>query len=200
IRMLAPAAIEGIVLDTDGTPAPGAKVRVARGGLADMAALGSLLGTESVLSDELGRFRIDGLAGRAVRLLADLDGRAPLRSKAVRIAPGTTTSGVVLQLTAGGRVAGRITDGDGRGLADWNVQLQHSDGRGFAAAVTDHDGRFAAEALAAGTYKVEAVPGDYLERVEWNAGIDEDERLELSSLIGQAMRMTVRDRVVVREG
>lgn len=205
IRLLQPAAIEGAVFDPDGNPLEGAAIRVARGGFSDALAMAVLFGgaEETVYTDASGAFRLENLSGRGVRLLGDMEGYAPLRSRVVRLTPGDTTSGVFLEFSRGGAIRGQIVDPQGKPLSGWRVQASHAGGRGIATATTDAGGVFSFDGLASGTHKLDAFPEDYISRFASEAsgmGLAGLESFDIGSLIGEAMRLVVTDRVVVRDG
>lgn len=198
IRLLPPAAIEGVTLDPQGRPATGVLVRVARGGAADSLLFSKMLGQERVESDADGRFRIENLLGTRVRLLADLEGFAPLRSKVIRLEQGTTTRGVVLQLERGGSIRGFLVDADHRPLEGWHAQAALSSGRGLRFAQTDASGAFLLEGLAAGTYKVDCIaPGAMMTPGVSQAGPTPS--FDFGKVLQKITSQTVSTRVVVRK-
>jgi protocatechuate 3,4-dioxygenase beta subunit len=201
IRLDLPGVITGLVVDVDGVPVAAARVRVSKGGPADSPFLAGLLGGRHVETAPDGSFRIGGLSGRAARLCVDAEGFAPLRSKAIRIGPGETIDGVVLELGRGGRIVGQVVDGEGSPLVGWHVQAEHTAGSGHAFARSDEDGGFVLEALASGAYKVTAMPPDYMRQTHWQP--DDPSAFgdfDLGALMAKVSEMVAEDRVVVRDG
>lgn len=202
IRLLPPASIAGVVLDADGAPVGGATIRVARGGPMDSPFVAGLLGGDGgVVADVDGRFVIEGLSGRSARLVVDADGFATMRSNAIRFAAGDTVRDVVLELSRGGVIHGRIEDGAGRGHAGWRVQAEHFSGMGHAFTSSDADGRFRFEALSAGSYKVTAMPPDFGQKSSWQPTSGQDfAKFDLGALVSGALDQMVSDRAAVRDG
>lgn len=201
IELKLPAAIEGTTLDPDGMPLAGVSVRVAKGGIADSMAMATFFGGRGVESDGDGHFRIEGLTGKRVRLLGDKDGYSPHKSKTIAIRAGETTTDVVLQLSRGGEVRGRIVDDTGSPLPAWNIQLSLANGRSIRSTQSGDEGEFYVDALAAGTHKIEAYPSDYSDRFGQDlTGMDvASGDFDLSEMMEAALKWSLRDQVVVRE-
>ncbi|MEZ5988911.1 MAG: carboxypeptidase-like regulatory domain-containing protein [Planctomycetota bacterium] len=201
LELSRPGAIAGTTVDPDGRPVPDVLVRVAQGGFQDSALFAQMMGDSRALyrSDEEGRFRIEGLAPRRLRLLADKDGYAPGRSRALKVEAGKTLEGVVLALSRGGVVAGRVIERDGPGLAGWRVQAGKTDGSAMGFTETGPDGSFRIEALAPGVYKVDGFPKDLMARVG-RASYDPQKGTGLGDIIKAATRLSVSGRVVVKDG
>ena len=196
VALPSPAVITGQVVSPNGDPVEGASVRVSKGGVVDAAAMSQLFGSNQVHTDEDGHFKLEGLAGRRVRLLADKDGFAPFKSKPITIQKGQTTSGVQLQLTSGGVVRGVVVDGSGTPLGNWNVQLAHSSGRSIASTKGEADGTFTLTGLAPGTHKIEAYPSDYMTKFGTEMRDFDEENFDLSKLMDSALKWAIRDQVV----
>jgi hypothetical protein len=201
IRLQQPATIEGVVVDPEGAPLEGVSIRIARGGPGDLFGMAAVFGSDAgVLTDRSGRFSIGDLAGRSVRLLADKAGFAPLRTRPIRIAPGESVTGVLLELGRGGSIRGRVVFADGTPPGQWHIQASHASGLGTASAVTDAEGAFRLVGLAAGTHKVDAFPIDRMQRLVGITQRRDPQDLDFASLISEAMHWVLSDRVVVRDG
>lgn len=160
--VLAPGTpVEGVVLDAaDGTPIAGADVSL--GGVT----IASLPGPESrprpqairATTDAAGRFRAEGVdpsiaSAGDVELRVSADGhgaflgRAPLETSAA----GVRT--VVVRMTRGADVRGRVVDADGRPIARARVELSwvspHSGTDERVEIVTDRDGAYRAAGCSA---------------------------------------------------
>ncbi|MHC5070716.1 MAG: MSCRAMM family protein, partial [Planctomycetota bacterium] len=202
IRLEQPAAVEGVVVDPLGAPVPEASVRAGKGGQLDSLMVAQVLGQTVVKTDALGRFRVENLSGRQVRLLVDKQGFAPLRGKPVPVRKGETTKGVVLELTAGGSIKGRLVDAAGKPIEGWIAQATHTSGLGVQVSRTGANGVFRIANLAPGTHKVDCMPSDYMKRAG-DAGTNEDlarGEVNLGKLMTTVMKWVVSDRVVVRAG
>lgn len=121
-------AISGRVLDADGEPITGAAVVLAdptRLQLTFSPVESRLSGQDRlVMTDEAGSFRIEGLSNRSYRLRVGVAARG-ITFESEAIPAGT--SGVVLQAKAEDtleRLAGRIVDAAGNGLAGVRVGLR----------------------------------------------------------------------------
>lgn len=98
VGLLLEAAASGTVVGGDGTPVPGATVRV--GYSASMAGADALAGFAAghVMSDEEGTFDIRGLVpDTPIAMQAELDGRRS-NVATIQVPPGMEQTGVVLQM------------------------------------------------------------------------------------------------------
>ncbi len=202
VRLEPPASIEGAVVDAAGSPVADATVRVARGGPMDSPFVAGLLGgDEGAPTGPDGHFRIEGLSGRSARLVVEAEGFATMRSHAIRFAAGDFVRDVVLELSRGGVVFGRIEDGAGRGHVGWRVQAEHFSGMGHAFSTSDADGRFRFEALSVGGYKVTAMPPDFGQQNSWQpTGGQDFAKFDLGAIVSSALDQMVSERVAVRDG
>jgi len=149
IRLEAPAALTGQVLDAGGNPAPLAAVQVA-------SLEGAGLATAT--ADREGRFAFERIAAGMVRVAASHRGGVGV-SAPIALGPGEPAE-VVVRL-GGATLAGRVEDGAGRGIAGARV-LAWPEGTPPAASVaatTDGDGAFSLAGLPAGPLRIEAVDG-----------------------------------------
>ncbi|MDX2011184.1 MAG: carboxypeptidase-like regulatory domain-containing protein [Myxococcaceae bacterium] len=142
------ASVRGQVLDADGSPVPGARITT-KGAAND-------LDTQSTVT---GHFSLQ-LEPGTVQLVVEHPRYRPLRQ------PVTAPSAqeLVLVLDAGGSVAGRVVDAQGRGLAGVEVaalpgvvdELVAAMGSRALRGLTDGAGRFEVQGLGAGRWVVAA--------------------------------------------
>jgi len=168
-----PPAIAGRIVDAQGQPVPGARVR-ALGTNEEGFVLPLDLEPEALpraywkqkqtVSDEQGRYRIEALDKGALRLAVRAAGFAPRYENRWRVLgePGQQLPDLVL--LPGSQLAGRVVDRAGQGLAGVTL-LESLDraqsslgvtfpGRGIPLAQTAADGSFAIDALAAGPWRL----------------------------------------------
>lgn len=136
--------ISGTVLLPDGSPAIGANVLAANQRLERTAT--------SEAPD--GHFRVDALGEGTYELVASLPGYPPARLKDPLGLFGSSEEGVVLRLSAGTRVSGRIFGLQPEELLALRIHARsgvlHADGRLGA------DGGYEVEGLTTGTWRIEA--------------------------------------------
>ncbi|MCA8943475.1 MAG: carboxypeptidase regulatory-like domain-containing protein, partial [Planctomycetes bacterium] len=202
IRLLVPASVSGITVDPNGNALAGVKIRVAKGGAADSLMMAQMLGSEIIESDADGRFRIEGLAGKRVRLVADKDGYATQRTDPIPLEVGRETKDVRVVLDGGGSLHVHLVDDAGDPLAGWTCFASHTSGRSMRIGKTDRNGEVVLVGLESGPTKVDCMPGDFMTRF---AAMGQDptqgpSMAEITSKIGEAMRMVVSERVVIRSG
>ncbi len=179
--VLTPAAsIAGRVVDAQGKPVRGATVRLEPprggrgrfgGGLAAMRR-GSQFGA-ATRSGPDGSFRLDGLAAvsNGAPLIATHAGFAQAERPGVTLKAGQALAGVVLTLTPGLAVKGRVVDEASQPVAGAEIRVAVSEGRGGGRrlarafggaapsapnAVSSADGTFTVSGLVAGPYDVTA--------------------------------------------
>ncbi len=199
IRLKSPGVIEGVTVDPEGRPVGGVVVRIAKGGVQDSLMFSKAMGQKLYKSDATGKFEIGGLRPRRIRLLADKDGYAPGRSKIIKVLEGKTTSGIRLALTSGGKMDGLVRNAEGDPMRGWRVQVGLTNGRFAKYGKTDEQGRFHLEALAAGVYKVDAFPEDFMSKLG-ASGYDPQGGGDLGAIIQKAQKLAVSERCVVKAG
>lgn len=166
---LRPAArLRGRVVDVRQAPVPGARVEVRTGGN------GGRVGMRAeALTDELGRFELDGLP--SVRVRVDAKGeRGAALAREVDLTGGDAE--VTLVLDTDGAVSGEVVDADGVPVAGAQVVAVPEDrGRfaalaesrvgGYSAVLSDDAGRFTLGGLEEGAYQVRASVVDTVQSV-----------------------------------
>lgn len=197
IRLVRPASLAGVVVDADSQPIAGAKVRVAGGGPIDALMMAKMTGAAIVESDAQGRFLLADLDGSRVRLIADKEGYAPLKSKVFELVPGGRVGDVVLQLDRGGSLHGRLVDGDGRPIAGWYVQAAHTSGLSLLFGNTDANGEFLFEGLAPGPHKVDCMSVEAMAGPGRRAQGNPDD-INIGKMMAEIMENTVSERAIVR--
>jgi len=149
------ATIAGRVVDANGGPEPFATVRVN----ADDPSVKNA-GLRTTRADEAGHFRIDGLPGVPVELVASsLD--ASSTNVAFDLSEKPQNLDAEIRLELDGVIEGTVTDGDGAPIADAQVVcVGHKIGaiglRPVTPETTDDQGRFACTGLAPGEYGLTA--------------------------------------------
>ncbi|MCG8419216.1 MAG: carboxypeptidase-like regulatory domain-containing protein [Proteobacteria bacterium] len=169
IELSAGGSVAGKVVDQGGRVARFASVRVETtrsqfGGLG----LGSS-GVRQATCDEHGGFKIKGLPRAEVRLVAQSD-EASSEAVTANLQQTPDRSGLVLELTISGTIAGVVVDSDGEPVAEAQITVlpdfwqggptDDFSLRGMAAEITDGGGRFALRGLPEGKYRVRASRGE----------------------------------------
>ncbi|HET9596708.1 MAG TPA: carboxypeptidase-like regulatory domain-containing protein, partial [Anaeromyxobacteraceae bacterium] len=143
VRLAAGAVVEGFVLQPDGAPAGGAEVVLTGGDEAVSATAGSSGGFAAEV--EAGTYTVTARRGRVA-------GAWP---SPVTVAAGGRARDLVIRLGAAAAIGGLVTAADGTPLPGAAVAVSSPGATGeLAHAESDAAGRFAVEALAAGTYQV----------------------------------------------
>ncbi len=151
------ASLSGTVVDADsGAPIGGASIGVQSSPMQNGTMVGRSAQSESVKSGPDGAFRVDGLRDEPYDVDAQADGYA---EKTLRgVLPGADGAGIVVSMTKGTRLKGRVQDPEGRAIQMAWVGLdldltgrQPNDSR-----MTAEDGTFAFEGLSAGSHAVYA--------------------------------------------
>lgn len=125
------------------------------------------LGGRGAPVDAEGGFLIEHLAPGRYVVTARAPGHPATHLRDVQVEEGRTRDVGKLELTAGGRVEGRVTGLDGRPRAGAKVRLRSPDVH--LATTTDADGSFRLEAVPAGRYEVSAVPASLAEALTQEA-------------------------------
>jgi hypothetical protein len=124
-------------------------------------------GLKRKFDDVAGAFRLDQLAPGSYVLTAAAPGQPPTRSDAVEVTAGNVTRGVRIVLGQGGSVTGRVTDDQGRALAEVVVRFdsvsQVADSS--SSAKTDERGRYRLEGAPAGPVTLRAEKRGYRARL-----------------------------------
>ncbi len=147
------AAIEGLVLDTGGRPAPGARVTVEQDLAARMASQGE---TPTAFADHEGRFHLELDPGEHA-IVAELDGFAGSAPATCSTRSGEVTEDVVLTLRLGGTLTGVVLGDDGEPAVGRMVIVQRVPTYDAQKLLTSAaDGGFRAEHLEPGQWQVVA--------------------------------------------
>ncbi len=177
IRLGAAGVARGRVLDAEGRPAPHALVFSAPPVKSPKRLAGPRGGASYVsgYADEKGDFELRGLPRERVALSASSPGAV---SEEVEVDLGTRAlvEGVELRLAPGGRIAGKVVDGQGEGVAEAMVSAMgdiedgtHAKAIGRSSGkqvMTDGLGGFELTGLVEGTYELRATR--YAGRMDWN--------------------------------
>lgn len=148
------AAVEGIVIDTSGAPAPGAKVTLELA-MAERIQAELAGGMPTVRSDEEGRFRLEDVNPGSLDLVAMQEGFAASAPVACEAAPGVVVSDIVLELRVGGTLTGELYGDDGEPAAGQTVIVQNMPSYSKQhLPITETDGTFRVEHLEPGNWQV----------------------------------------------
>lgn len=167
LELVAGLSVKGRVVDAEGKPVAGAEVTSPGDGLGQLqwqwGLSGGLARRVLATSDGEGRFTVTGLAPRENWVLSAK--RPPLvgePSKPFRVQAGEETAEVLLRLTPGAVVVGRVVDGSGSPVEGANVnawpQTPGVMPEGYNA-ISRADGTFRLEGLPAGTLGLNAWNG-----------------------------------------
>ncbi|HEX2252632.1 MAG TPA: carboxypeptidase regulatory-like domain-containing protein, partial [Thermoanaerobaculia bacterium] len=203
------AVLAGRVTGRGGAPLPGAEVRMMLGDDRPPAVVAAALAAEPprAVTDRAGRFRLPDLpSGRRVHLLVTAAGHLPVELPGVPVPPSVP---VEVELEAAARLAGRLEEADGQPVAGGAVLLRSAhpprgtsgawQPRPVAEAVSDGEGHFRFEDVAAGSAVLEVTAPGYVRPepvpVEIAAGPHDEEPSELVVVLTPGARVegTVRD-------
>jgi hypothetical protein len=104
----------------------------------------------------------------------------------VNIAARATTENISAQLGGGGIISGRVTNTTGNGIANVNVSVNDLSNNYVKGGLTDANGYYSAQGLAAGTYKVAFYPpqGSYYVSQWYNGKADQASADPVSVTVG----------------
>jgi hypothetical protein len=124
LRLKAPGAIEGVVVDDRGRGLPAFSVSIE----AFASGLNGRSGHSGPTNyvDPRGAFRIEKLEPGHYVLMASAPASTPTRSEAIEVRGGATTSGVRIVLATGGSIAGHVYDEHHAPLAGVDVRFDAS--------------------------------------------------------------------------
>jgi hypothetical protein len=174
------ARVRGHVVDASGAVVPGAHVRAEREHGGHMLRFfGAGEGLER--SDASGAFELTQLAPGTVRLVAQVEGRAPSQPLPLELAAGETRSEVVLELRLGATILGQVLDAAGRPDARREVSVANWEAHHHSSHETDDDGSFRATGLP---------PGEFLVWAETEEGFRYQEQVTVAE--GETVQVRLR--------
>ncbi|HET9596848.1 MAG TPA: carboxypeptidase-like regulatory domain-containing protein, partial [Anaeromyxobacteraceae bacterium] len=182
--LAAGAVVEGFVLQPDGAPAGAAEVMLAGGDEVVSATAGTSGGFAAEVA--AGTYTVTARRGSAA-------GAWPVL---VTVAAGGRARGLVIRLGAAAAIGGVVTAADGAPLPGAAVAVSSPGATGeLAHAESDARGRFAVEALAAGTYQVAVAADGWTPASRTGIAVLTGERVELAIALARqgAIEGVVRD-------
>jgi protocatechuate 3,4-dioxygenase beta subunit len=201
--LLPPAAsIAGRVVDEQGAPVAGARVRVRRGGVMDSEVFQVMRGggAASSTSDADGAFVLRDVTPGKLRLLAVHPAFAEAESTRLEVLPGQTHRDVVLTLDHGGTIAGKLLLAPGTRAADWDVYAGSTRGGNVKNASVGGDGAFRIECLAPGTYNVQGMHSTGFSTAMQEAGVGDSDVPDIAKLMKRISQHMVQAQCVVKRG
>lgn len=120
----------------------------------DFLGLMTLRNRRTSLTDSQGRFEIDGLTPGRYRFTARHPDLAKASARDVEVVAGTPTEGIVIQLSGGGSIAGKVTGAGDRPLPDALVLAFSLSAGALKSTSTRRDGTYRIDGLTPGQYIV----------------------------------------------
>jgi hypothetical protein len=161
LRLTAPGAIEGTVVDEQGRPAPQFSVSIE----VFAAALNGRPGRRDPqkYEDPRGAFRLEKLEPGRYILMASAPGKTPTRSEPIDVSGGATTRGVRIEFVPGGSVTGHVFDERRAPIAGvaLHFDLPSSTFDVGTTAVTDGTGAYRIDGAPAGPFTLRANKDGY---------------------------------------
>lgn len=160
LRLSRGVRVEGRVLDESGEPLPGAELYI---GFSPHA-----YDRLDATAGEHGAFRFPAVGRGEQTLVTKVAGRAPDSRQILVPAEGEVLAGLEIVLADGRRLAGRVVDEEGEGLAGFSIRVRH---RGLYLDLgtrTDAEGRFELEHLEPGRYRLVATRFDPGTSLRWH--------------------------------
>lgn len=200
LRVEAAAWVRGTVLDATGVPVPRAQIRKRQGGMADNPMLSMFLGAGTfAYSDQNGHFRLGPLNPGRMQLVASVSGHASGRSERLAVGAGEELQDVVITLTEGGSIHGRLQTGPGQFADDFLLMAQEQATQASYGADLAPDGTFRFEHLDPGQYVVQAMPQGLMRGFgagNWRPG----QGMKLGEMMRKITDSVVSQRCTVRDG
>jgi protocatechuate 3,4-dioxygenase beta subunit len=202
IELPAPASVHGRVVDPSDLPVAGARVGIHRRGLMGNPIMRMFREDADATTDARGEFVLEGLPQGRLELGASHVDFASGRSERLDLAEGERREGVVIRLSTGGIIEGRILLPDGTEGRGWQVFATLEMQAATATAMVEPDGSFRMEALDAGRYDVQAMNLARMEELQFRTRDDllADKGLDIGKMMRAATEQTVTGRVQVRSG
>ena len=162
LKLVRGRKLTGRVVDANGSPVPGAKVKAGnmlfsmQGAEDQMASFEEMSGMRTAVTDQDGRFTVIGIAKKATNVLADHPDRG--RSNALEIPAGTDDPPpVTLQLRGFGSISGKVTL-EGKPVAGATITDAPKGGGAQVRMVqSEADGTFKLTRIGEGTHVVSAM-------------------------------------------
>jgi protocatechuate 3,4-dioxygenase beta subunit len=153
------ATVAGYVLEASGAAIAEAEVHWSRSSMDFSMSLRSP--EPAARTDAAGRFRIEALAPGTIEIMARHSAHAECEWEELALAPGELRTDLVLTLSAGGRIEGRVDPSLGA-LAHRRIDLfSFRGGRGWRDTETDEQGRFVIENVIPQSYVIELRSAGY---------------------------------------
>ncbi|MGE0143943.1 MAG: carboxypeptidase regulatory-like domain-containing protein [Planctomycetota bacterium] len=202
IELPAPASVIGRVVDPSDLPVAGARVGVHRRGLMGNPIMRMFREDADATTDARGEFVLEGLPQGRLELAASHVAFASGRSERLDLAEGERREGVVIRLSTGGVIEGRILFPEGSDGRGWQVFATLEMQAATASAMAASDGSFRMEALDAGRYDVQAMNLAQMEELQFQSRDDllADKGLDIGKMMRAATEQTVTGRVHVKSG
>jgi protocatechuate 3,4-dioxygenase beta subunit len=173
LKLGAPGAIEGVVVDDRSSPIPSFSIGIESFVSAKSStAFGSLMrprfdrGPRS-FADPQGAFRWDKLLPGDYVLTASIRGMPLARSGTIAVNSGTVTRGVRIVLAMGGSVSGRVTDAHGAPVGDVELAFDtvSSIAESTVSARTDASGSYRLDGAPSGVFTLRATKKGFRTRL-----------------------------------
>jgi protocatechuate 3,4-dioxygenase beta subunit len=180
MRLDPPAAIRGRVEDAKGQPVEGARVSLRKAGTPSRNSFASMMEGfgggrgPSATSDKTGAFAFENIEPATYTVSAQSAADGQGESTKVKAVAGRPVEDVVVRLTEGVRVSGRVRDKSGRPVAGATVRLVRSDDEGASlwmmqaagmqgghASTSGGDGSYEILQVPEGTYMLTATASGY---------------------------------------
>ncbi|MBX7246982.1 MAG: carboxypeptidase regulatory-like domain-containing protein [Candidatus Sumerlaeaceae bacterium] len=153
IQLKPGATLRGMVQLPDGSPAEGAMVT---GVITyDISGQIRMAGAGTAVSETSGSFEIKNVPGVSMKLTAAKDGYISCSEVPVSPKPGGLTDNIILKLEKGCKLAGRITNKEGKPMASLSVFVASKSGKTRTASTqSDSNGHYELENIAPGTVDI----------------------------------------------
>ena len=161
--LLAESVLAGRVIDDrDGTPIADASVYV-QSGVSNpiLDAAGQMFAEENTKSDDSGAFRVGSLAEGRYSVIVRHPEYAELSVGGIELSARTERNDLELRMLAGGTIHGQVTSPEGGPEPGARIIATRTTQQMAGSAVSDADGWYRIEGLAAGDYALTRVPSQF---------------------------------------